>query len=455
MMKRFIFSLALAAVSLLQIQADSPFRNHRYDSFKAAQVNDRSIVFVGNSITNMHEWREAFGDDPRIINRGNSGAVSQETLDNIETVIAGKPAKMFLLIGTNDLGSTEPDVPVKVAANIRKIIDRVQQGSPATEIFIQSILPSTTGARTPERIAATNCLIRKECDETGVTYIDLSDLLADLPTDHSLSYDHLHLTAKAYTLWCNAIAPYVGVECTYPDTATTKYSDDGFNNSFGMRITQWSANEVKPSDILIIGDEMIHGGEWHELLGNPDVKNRGINWGYGGISLEKWKEAVPALLLDNPDRKAAPKQIFVYAGVQPAYNGTEIPVLAGQYADFISALQAAAPSTEINILSLIPRQEAELNETRTIPVNEALRALADSTEGVNFVDIYTPLTAEGNNLEADPTCITDNYLYARGYNRIAQILAPLTGGHALSTAQFEENYNMIQSRQDAARKAAE
>lgn len=454
-MKKLLFTIALATVSIMQLRADLPFRNHRYDSFKAVPVDSQSIVFMGNSITNMHEWREAFGNDPRIINRGNSGAVSQEALDNIETIIAGKPAKLFVLIGTNDLGSPEAEVPAQVAGNIRQIINHVQTGSPETEIFIQSILPSTTGARTIERIDATNKLIKKECEEAGVTYIDLSEVLAEIPTDHSLSYDRLHLTAKAYTTWCETIAPFVGVECTYPDTATTTYSNDGFNNSFGMRITQWSANEVRPTDILIIGDEMIHGGEWHELLGNPNVKNRGISWGYGGISLEKWKEAVPALLLDNPDRKAAPKQIFVYAGVRPAYNGTDIPVLTEQYADFIAALKAAAPSTEISILSLIPRQEAELNETRTIPVNEALRALAESTDGVNFVDIYTPLTTEGNNLEADPSCVTDNYLYGRGYNRVAQVLAPLTGGQALTTGQFEELYNMIQSRTDAAGKAAE
>ncbi len=442
-MKKLLLTIALALAATVQASADLPFRQHRFDSFKAVPVNDQSIVFMGNSITNMHEWREAFGNDPRIVNRGNSGAVSQEVLDNIGTVLAGKPAKMFILIGTNDLGSPAPEVPAAVASNIRKMIDRVQQESPSTQLYIQSILPSTSGARTPERIAQTNELIKKECEATGVRYVDLSELLADLPADHSLSYDHLHLTAKAYTKWCNAIAPLVGAECTYPDTATATYSDLGLDNSFGMRVTQWSADEVKPTDILIIGDEMIHGGEWHELLGNPDVKNRGTNWGYGGLSLEKWKEAVPALLQDNPDRKAAPKQIFVYAGVQPAYNGTEIDALTEQYADFIAALRAAAPSAEINLLSLIPRKESELNETRTIPVNEAIKALADATEGVNYIDIYTPLTVEDNILVADPTCITDNYLYGRGYNRVAQILAPLTGGKALAPAEFEEFYSLV------------
>lgn len=442
-MKRLLVAASLALAMLPVSRADLPFRLHRYDSFRATPVNEESIVFYGNSITNMHEWREAFGNDPRIVNRGNSGALSQELIDNIETVITGKPAKMFVLIGTNDLGSAAEGVPEQVAANIHTIIERVKTGSPSTELYVHSILPSTAGARTPERIAATNALVKRECDRAGVTYIDLSKLLADLPYDHSLSYDRLHLTARAYTLWCREIAPYVGVECTYPDTAVTTYSDAGFDNSFGMRTTYWSAYEVTPDDILMIGDEMIHGGEWHELLGNPDVKNRGTNWGYGGIPLAKWVESVPAILTDNPSRKSAPKQIFLYAGVPDAYSRIDFPVFASRYQALIDAIREAAPETEINILSLIPRLDQNDNATRTVLINDRLRTLAASNPGVNYVDIYSPLTVPGNILRADTTCIRDNYLYGRGYNRIAQVLAPLTGGKALSPEEFEENLVVI------------
>jgi len=280
-----------------------------------------------------------------------------------------------------------------------------------------------------------------------VTFIDLSKLLADIPTDHSMSYDRLHLTAKAYTAWCNAIAPYVGVECTYPDTASATYSNAGFDNSFGMRVTQWSAAEVTPSDILFIGDEMIHGGEWHELLGNPDIKNRGTGWGYGGIPLTKWIEAVPAILSDNPERKAQPAKIYLYAGVNAAYDGTDFPIFANHYQGLINALRKAAPATEINILSLIPRLDREENASRTLPINDRLKALAESNDNVNYIDIYSCLADPTDHLSADTTCIRDNYLYGRGYNRVARVLAPEVGGHAMSADEYEENVKMIEERE--------
>ena len=72
-MKKLILAAAMIIAAMMPAAADLPFRLHRYDAFKATPTGNSSIVFMGNSITNMHEWREAFGNDPRIVNRGNSG----------------------------------------------------------------------------------------------------------------------------------------------------------------------------------------------------------------------------------------------------------------------------------------------------------------------------------------------------------------------------------------------
>ena len=69
--------------------ADEPFRNHRYDSFKTLAPAEGSIIFIGNSITDMHCWPEAFktskGEYLPIVNRGNSGTYSTEQSDNLVT----------------------------------------------------------------------------------------------------------------------------------------------------------------------------------------------------------------------------------------------------------------------------------------------------------------------------------------------------------------------------------
>lgn len=93
-------TLYLAAVMLLAalqiVHADEAFRKHRYDSWKVMSLPENAIVFVGNSITDMHLWSEAFGNDPRVVNRGNSGGLSHEVLANVESWVRFQPAKVFI-----------------------------------------------------------------------------------------------------------------------------------------------------------------------------------------------------------------------------------------------------------------------------------------------------------------------------------------------------------------------
>ena len=93
-MRKLLLTLT-ACLCVLGAWADLPFRNHRYDSFKALQPAEGSILFIGNSITDMHCWPEVFktseGKYLPIVNRGNSGTYSTEQSDNLESYLANKP----------------------------------------------------------------------------------------------------------------------------------------------------------------------------------------------------------------------------------------------------------------------------------------------------------------------------------------------------------------------------
>ena len=177
-MKRVSTFLVALLCTATTIFADEPFRNHRYDAFKVLPVTSDNIVFIGNSITNMNEWWEAFGDH-NVVNRGVSGAITDEALANIEAIAAGKPKKVFMMLGTNDLGSAGICTPEHVLQNVTLMVERLQATSPATKIYIQSLLPSghlgSGGTRTPERLQATNAALKALCEEKAITYIDLWD----------------------------------------------------------------------------------------------------------------------------------------------------------------------------------------------------------------------------------------------------------------------------------------
>ena len=180
--------------------AADPFRSHRYDVFKVLPLNEQSVVFVGNSITNMHEWWEAFGSEGHIVNRGVWGTFIDETVQHIEAVAMGKPKKVFFMVGTNDLGKNGSRNVDDIIGNTRIMVERLQRVSPATEIYIQGILPSVYN-RVLGQLEETNERLKELCDEYGITYIDLWDDLFSLTQDNTHTLDGLHMKASGYQIW--------------------------------------------------------------------------------------------------------------------------------------------------------------------------------------------------------------------------------------------------------------
>lgn len=426
-MKRFATLLACFLASTVLVFADLPFRNHRYDTFKVLDVASDHIVFIGNSITNMHAWCEAF-DNPKVINRGVSGAVSDETLANLEAILRGKPAKAFLMIGTNDLGTQGINRPERVAANVRHMLNRFQKESPATQLFVQSILPSKSGIRTLEAEQATNALLRELCAEMGATYIDLWQLMMPMTTGQTFSLDGLHPNAAGYRAWCNAIAPYVngkGATCTYPANAPLQYG--GLPRSFGMRVSAFGMQKVAADDILMIGDDVMHGGEWHEIFHTARVKNRGLGWGYASVTIADLAKTIDVIFNGRPDNEA-PAQVCLYIGARDANGSAPIDELADQYRLLLDKVHAAAPHAAIHVLSLLPTHDAARNAGRVAPFNAAVKAMIARlgyADRVNYVDCYTPMLSGE---VANQRLFCASHLYGMGYARLSQLVAASLNG---------------------------
>ncbi len=193
----------------------STYYDQRELLFETLPTSHRDIIFLGNSITDGGEWSELF-QNRHCKNRGISGDVCDGVLNRLATITKGQPAKVFLMIGINDLGrGGNPDT---IAAKTRQIVRRIKAESPRTKIFLQSVLPVNDHygmfeghtARWKD-IPVTNALLKQIAEEENVTYIDLFSLFANAEGKMNLDYtnDGLHLIGKGYEVWCNAIKRYL------------------------------------------------------------------------------------------------------------------------------------------------------------------------------------------------------------------------------------------------------
>lgn len=420
-----LFSLFMLATTVLA--QGVPFRRHRYDGFKTHKLTSENIVFLGNSITNMHEWWEAFGN-ANIVNRGVNGAETPIMLEHLEATLAGRPKKIFFMMGTNDLGTRGMNDPAFVAKSVRTALKRCKNESPETEIYFQSILPCTTnGVKEVKHIPITNDSIKKLCQEYGATYIDLYDDLTDI-ANMKISYDGTHLTMSGYRTWCNKIAQYVGSDCVYP--ADAQDVNGGNGGIAGMRTTYFNALPIKANDILILGED---GNDWHELLHSNHVKQRGTSWGYKSNDLGTMQKMLQSIFKGRSDN-AEPKMVCLVLGyneINNTGNGSKtVDAIVESYKAFVNKVRELAPNTAIRLMAVIPSDNADVNKNRTIPFNEKLQAMAAEIQNVTYcADSYTLLVGDNGAIKDAyfPNFSGARYMSGLGYAKLSQAMANAIG----------------------------
>lgn len=188
---------------------------HSKDMYDHLPDSRNEIVFLGNSITDGAEWYELLGNK-RIRNRGISADVTEGILLRLDAITKLKPAKIFIMIGVNDLSHNM--TVSEITANYRTILERIRTESPKTKVYVESVLPvnPATGmalnhTNKTDLILELNARLKEMAAEFGHTYIDLFSVMADannhLPRKYSI--DGLHLSYEGYRVWTEAIRQYV------------------------------------------------------------------------------------------------------------------------------------------------------------------------------------------------------------------------------------------------------
>jgi lysophospholipase L1-like esterase len=185
------------------------YYQERVSLFKNESVEKGRVIVLGNSIAEFGHWKRLLNDSS-VINRGIAADNTFGVLDRLDDVIIRAPGKLLIEIGINDIAQ---NIPVNIIVkNILTIVGRVKAKSPATKMYVHSILPTNDNVKNEYPDAfnknsvadSVNRLLDENVLENGYTYIDLNRELSDahgkLDSKYAAS-DGLHLNEAGYQVW--------------------------------------------------------------------------------------------------------------------------------------------------------------------------------------------------------------------------------------------------------------
>lgn len=204
--------------SLVSVQKSKKYTElwgQRAALYNMLGVDSTDIVMLGNSLTHGCEWNELLGTT-NVKNRGINGDIIEGINDRLDCVVNGRPAKIFLMAGTNDVShNLTPDSIVRAAC---ALIDRIMAATPTTRLYVQSLLPVNNSfgrykamKDKEQTIRDINALLRPEVEKRGLTWIDIHSSLVDADGNlrADLTNDGLHLLPEGYLIWRQLLLPYI------------------------------------------------------------------------------------------------------------------------------------------------------------------------------------------------------------------------------------------------------
>lgn len=147
-------------------------------------------------------WGELFATG-QIVNRAIPGDTIHGLHGRIGDVVVLAPAKVFVQVGVNDVGSSR--TPDQLSAEYASLLQKIPAGA---KLYVVGSLP-TRRAADNELVRAINDAVRRATAVRAV-YIDLWPVMADAGLlAERYTFDGIHLTHAGADAWADALLPYL------------------------------------------------------------------------------------------------------------------------------------------------------------------------------------------------------------------------------------------------------
>lgn len=191
-------------------------------------VKKGEILFTGSSLMEQFPVNELLmtnGMDQVVYNRGIGGFTTTDMLQHMEEMVFGtEPSRIFINIGTNDIGSPEYQLEA-LLERYEEIIVRIQERLPEAEINMMAYYPvnetdkipegewgkTAFVTRTNENINVANAAIENLAAKKGCRFINVNEGLADergkLKKEYTI--EGIHMYANGYQVVLQNLKKYL------------------------------------------------------------------------------------------------------------------------------------------------------------------------------------------------------------------------------------------------------
>ncbi|MDK6972520.1 MULTISPECIES: SGNH/GDSL hydrolase family protein [Streptococcus] len=188
----------------------------KYQDLNRISIKDPDVLFLGDSIVEYFPLYELLKTPKTVINRGIRGYRSDLLLEYLDSLLFGQAVdKIFLLIGTNDIGKEIPQQ--ETVKNVESIIQTIARNYPLAEICLLSVLPVNESPtykkrvhlRSNRKIQSLNHVYQELTSAyMNVTFVNVYDSLLDEAGQlaEAFTTDGLHLTVAGYQVLAGRIA---------------------------------------------------------------------------------------------------------------------------------------------------------------------------------------------------------------------------------------------------------
>ena len=191
-------------------------------------VQKGEILFTGSSLMEQFPVNELLmtnGMNQVIYNRGIGGFTTTDMLEHMEEMVFGtEPSRIFINIGTNDIGS--PDYRLEaLMERYEEIITRIRERLPEAEITMMAYYPvnetdklpegewgkTAFVTRTNENIAIANEAIEKLAAKKGCRFVNVNEGLTDErgKLKKEFTIEGIHMYANGYQVVLDNLKKYL------------------------------------------------------------------------------------------------------------------------------------------------------------------------------------------------------------------------------------------------------